>query len=1006
MPSPRDIGPAVGARSVFRKRELRCNIVSTRCFSVGGVKLMPKRDTENEAHIKVNDGFDSLGEGTNSSKNAGRRGVYRFSHFEVDVTARKLLRGGQALKLGNKAFDLLVMLIQSAGETVKKEALFKHIWPDTFIDETNLRVHVLALRKALEDKDPSAPLIINVPGRGYRFGGRLLPDALLDGRNAIDEAASVGRDSNLPALVVNVIGRDEVVGRISDELKIHRLVSIVGTGGIGKTTVALAVANRVQERFRAGVHFVDLAPVDDEAIVIAHIATSLRIQTTEADPIKSLVAALKNRNLLIVLDNCDRVVPIVSTLAESLLAGAAQVHILVTSRRSLGAKGERVHRLEPLPVPEVLADITAEVALAFPAVQLLQQCMYAGSAAAAITDATARHAASLVARLDGLPLAIELAAVRVGLLGLRGVLERLDDRFSLLTRGRSTAERRHQTLAAMIDWSFADLDDTARRVWSYLGVFCGPFGFEHMQGVVGALMPGNPDLIDVLDQLIERSMVVVDFAGEEIQYRLLESMRFFACERLSEADRMAGQRAHAEFYTARAIAYPREWEENPNQEWLKVFGGELMEIRSALNWAFSPDGDARIAIKLAAASAPLWSKFVLYRESRDYLELAKGLLERYPDVGDEIEKKLFSMLGWTTFWTRGPGPVSRLYFERGLEIASRMGDVVTQLELLWVLSGTSAISADPDLSLVYNFKFEALLPYTDDPGALPLFQRMIAFSLHQKGELAQSLQYGELAWAYANKEVRASRGTILKYDHRVTTAGTVARTYWIMGRPDKAAAIIDAVIEELEGLNAPGFYANFHVATFLPLSLSNGRFDQAECALAALIEVLNGLEAPVWTIWGDAYRRIIDLMYDPSVIVTTADLDYIHGPAMWPFFSQMISTLDQRLIRPSHIEMALGGPERWFTAEILRGHAEQLLAHSKPDLAAVEGLLRRSLDIAKKQGALAWELRTATSLLRLKPHDVGARYLLQSAYDRFEEGFGNHDQVAARELLRNVSSQN
>jgi predicted ATPase/DNA-binding winged helix-turn-helix (wHTH) protein len=459
-----------------------------------------------------------------------------FGEFRLVPVTRTLTRDGRTVPVGDRALDILMALIERARQVVSKAELFEIVWPNTVIEESALRVHVSALRKALGDDRSGTRFIISVRGRGYAFVADV--ERVSDDRTAVglpDLAAANDRDC-VPVPLVRIIGRDEVVSDIADDMQRKRLITITGTGGIGKTAVALAVIAKVASDFRDGVQLVDLGSLTSPLLVASHLASLLRLPASDTQPLQYVIAHLRTRNLLILFDNCEHVIETVGEIAEAVLQGAPEVRILATSRQPLRAMGEWVQRLGPLALPYVSTELKAVEALRFPAVQLFVERVSANDGSCEITDSDARTVAEICTRLDGLPLAIELAATRVSFFGLRGLLDRLDDRFHILTKGRRTALPRHQTLEAMIDWSYETLNDDEKVVWRRLAVFDSSFTIE-AAGAIGNIQSAEKfNIVDILDNLVEKSLVSADSNGSGTRYRLLDSLRLYALNKLEEHD--------------------------------------------------------------------------------------------------------------------------------------------------------------------------------------------------------------------------------------------------------------------------------------------------------------------------------------------------------------------------------------------------------------------------------------------------------------------------------------
>jgi DNA-binding winged helix-turn-helix (wHTH) protein len=372
-----------------------------------------------------------------------------FGPFRLLAGQRLLLEGDKPVRLGSRAFDILAALVERAGEVVDKEQLRARAWPDTFVEESNLKIQVSALRRALGDGQGGQRYIVAVPGRGYNF---VAPVSREEPAHALPAPAIAPAGvHNLPVAITRMIGREEAVAALVSRPLHQRLVTIVGPGGIGKTTVGLAVAERMIAGYEHGVWQVDLAPLGDPRLVPSAVATVLDLEIRAEDPLPSLIAGLRDKRMLLVLDNCAHVIDAAATLSAAVLNGAPGVSILATSREPLGVAGEHEYRLGPLSIPQTSSGLTAAEAAAFPAVQLFVERVTAIVEDFALTDANAPLVVEICQRLDGLPLAIEFAAARVEVLGVEGLAARLDDSLPSLGARRRTATPRHRTMRAVID---------------------------------------------------------------------------------------------------------------------------------------------------------------------------------------------------------------------------------------------------------------------------------------------------------------------------------------------------------------------------------------------------------------------------------------------------------------------------------------------------------------------------------------------------------------------------
>src|SRR5258706_3630813 len=331
-----------------------------------------------------------------------------FGPFRLFAAQRLLLEGEKPVRLGSRAFDILIALVERAGEVVGKEDLIARAWPRTFVEEANLKIQVSALRRVLGDGQGGHRYVLTVPGRGYKFVTAVRHEE--PARAAPPPRIAPAAAYNLPLAVTRMVGREDVVAALVARLSRRRMVTIVGPGGIGKTTVALAVAERMLRSYEHGVWLIDLAPLGDPRLVPSAVATVLGLEMRTEDPLPGLVAGLKDRRVLLLLDNCEHVIGAASGLAAAVLRGAAGVNILATSREPLGVAGEGQYRLGPLTLPKPPSRLTAAEAEAFSAVQLFVERVSAVVEDFALTDANTPPIGEICRRLDGLPLALAFAA--------------------------------------------------------------------------------------------------------------------------------------------------------------------------------------------------------------------------------------------------------------------------------------------------------------------------------------------------------------------------------------------------------------------------------------------------------------------------------------------------------------------------------------------------------------------------------------------------------------------
>ena len=457
------------------------------------------------------------------------REIYSLALLSFQA-ARVLRRDGVALPLGSRALDILIYLAECPGEVIAKQELIDHVWPDVTVEEGSLRVHVAAIRKALGDGQFGNRYIANIKGRGYSFVGTVVPLA----GDAEGSNAKFRHQGRLPVRPIMVIDRETVVSEVSDKLRNERFVTLLGPGGIGKTTIALAVGHAVAEEFGGEVYLVDLESLTDPRHVAAAVATSLGFALKSKDPGLQLVDLVRSRKLLIILDSCEHVIEAVALLAEQLYQETEQVYLLATSRELLKVEGEHCCRVLPLDFPPDGSEQTADAVLRYPAVQLFVQRVAARAASVVLTDEEAPFVAEICRKLDGIPLAIELAAGQVAAVGIKNTAARLVSRLELLKLSHRTAVPRHRTLKATLDWSYDLLSEAERIVFRRVAPFVGHFTLDGARHVVGELGVGAEEIFDAIAGLVEKSLIATRIDEAQAQYRLLDTTRAYALGKLEE----------------------------------------------------------------------------------------------------------------------------------------------------------------------------------------------------------------------------------------------------------------------------------------------------------------------------------------------------------------------------------------------------------------------------------------------------------------------------------------
>jgi predicted ATPase len=890
-------------------------------------------------------------------------------------------------------------------------------------------VHTAAVRKAL---GPYRGLLKTESGRGYRLLGSwkvqhhgpatppVTPQPLRESRQS--------PATNFPVIDTGLIGRCPAVQRLRDFVSAYRVVTLTGPGGIGKSTLALEVAYGLLAEFESGGWLVELASLSDPDLVPSAVAGALGLKLGGEELSAEAVArAVVDDNLLLILDNCEHLVDAVADFAETFARLCRRATILATSREILRISGEYVYRVPPLQVPTLGQKEPGDI-LGHSAVELFI------ARTKALNSDFSPHAenlpsiAAICRHLDGIPLAIELAAARTSALGIEELAVRLNDRFNLLTSGRRTALPRHQTLRATLDWSFGLLGEPERVILRRLAIFAGPFNLDAATAVAASAELAASDAIEGLLSLVAKSLTVAEVEGTVTRYRLLDTTRAYALEKLEESgerDRIA--RRHAEYYQDLFERAEAEWESRPTTEWLADYGPQLDHLRAALDWAFSLGGDATIGVALTAAAVPLWIHLSLLDEWRSRTEQALAILSAGEDRDPRREMKLQAALASSSWWRaagiygQGVGLDLGVIWRKALEIAKSQGDAEYQLRSLWGLYSFHLGIGQFRVALESAQRFQRLAAEQGRRNDQLIGDRMIGCLQHLLGDQDSARRHTELMLANFTPPEQRSRDHIrFQYDQPVAARTVLARVLWLQGLPDQALRTAKSAVEEAREANhaLSLCYALAHAACPIKLWVEDLTAPEADIVMLLDLSTRHGL--PSWGALGHAFQGVLatrrgDL--DPGLSLLRASFDEFGGTmADWlyvMFLSELAAglgstgqTTDALIAAEQAIERAEHTEARWLWPESLRIKGELLLLQAADGAAAAaEACFRQALDWARGQGALSWELRAATSLARLVRDQRGSAdgvAILQPVYDRFTEGFDTADLKAAKALLNVV----
>jgi predicted ATPase/DNA-binding winged helix-turn-helix (wHTH) protein len=942
-------------------------------------------------------------------------GVVSFGPFHLFAAERQLKKGDEPLQLGGRAFDTLIALVERAGEVVTQRELISRVWPDVTVEEANLRIHIANLRKALGDGREDARYIVTVPGRGYCFvapvtgaGPQFSPPT---------EATVSDRLQRLPPRLTRMIGRDDTIRALSAQLMTYRFVSIVGAGGVGKTTVAISVAHALLDGFNGAVFFVDLAALTDAKLVPTTVASALGFMTHTKDPLRSLPAFIGDRKILLVLDNCEHVIESAATLAERVVGEAPQTHVMTTSREALRVEGEHVHLLYALDCPPEDVSLTSAKALNYPAAQLFMERALASGYGHVLNDIDAPIVATICRRIDGIPLAIELAASRAGPLGIRGVGELLDNRFSLLWRGRRTALPRHQTLHAMLDWSYNLLSQHEKVVLSRLSVFVGDFALDAACSVAADAEIDQASSTRAVTSLLAKSLISKTESRGSTYYRLLETTRTFAAAKFAErgeANRVA--RRHAKFFSE-FLQHDQLVQSRFGEHDLSGYATYIGNVRAALQWAFSDDGDVTLGVELAAWAAPLFVGLSLLEECTRWCDRALAGLDNAAQ-GSRQEMVLQEALALSLMYTGGNSDQVRAAIERGLHLEETFGQVARKLQLFLSLYSLLMRLADFRGALEVAQQSATFAETAKDQAGLLVADFMLGGAYHYIGDQAAAQFYGERAMARA-AEPGTSVPNFVGFDHRTYAPVSLTRALWLRGFADRARSIAKTAIDEaVSGVHAISICVSLAYGS--PVFLWSGDLRSVENWAARLIAYAGRHSIEPYRAVGLGLRGAVAVARDElatGIDSLRAALEILTTLRLNIFLTEFMGALADGLRKHGQVEEALltinqaigratDCGSTYDMAELLRIKAQILAAIPQHGRDSAINCLTEALAVAKSQSALALELKSTIALAPLLA-EAGQRdqayHLLALVYGRFTEGFETADLRTARQLMKELA---
>ena len=945
-----------------------------------------------------------------------------FDTFTLDLAGRALHQNGHRLHVRRRELDILIYLAQRPNQFVPREELIDSIWLGQPVSDANVRVQISALRRLLGEGADRPAFIDFVQRQGYRFrpsGPRPSAPLLAAPQPSPSASEVTGGDGpkapppfrfdaaphrhNLPVRVKRHFGRERDCDRLVVLLVENRTATIVGPGGIGKTTLALTAAERLVDTFDDGVRFVDLAGLTDGTLVAGTLAATIGVALGPEAAEDTLIDTLASRRMLFVVDNCEHLVGPVASLVESILTQTRHTHFLCTSREPLRIDSECVLRLGPLELPPQARGVPPQQMAAYPSVQLFNDRARQGGDGFDPDEAQIPIVAGLCRRLDGNPLAIELAAARLSLFGLDGLVAQLDESLDLLVQGRRTAMPRHKTLRETIDWSYGLLPPEERRLLNRLSIFRGRFSLDAARAMAGADM-GEADLVHSLAELVAKSLIDVDRTSNVPHYRILLLTREFAMEKLAESgelDRIA--RRHANFFFELVLSMGAYASVDTHAEaW-------VADIGAAIDWGLGEPGDPEVACNLMRASFGVLMRFSRLPDRRRLVQRAIERTGDAPDTETVWKLGVYTQMLHIAQFTSADETELKRHVAATVDLAERVcrrtNDLVARCELAATRCFMAFNRGDAPKLLRHASEGAAVaMNFVTTDARRLIFERFLFQAHHFCGH------HDEAATYMADVQARLGNGIrqrVLTASDHVNPAITMrifeARAHWIRGEPARASDIAAEALD-LALTSAPstaGYVLGF--AT-IPIALWRGDDAAARDAVRQMESAAIDQGMGYWLGWAHLYAFVLDARAagpspDSPVALPPALVYNAHH-------TDHLATLCLSENREA-LERVEVGRIGWNAPEVLRRRAEWLLATGAGPAADAEALFVRALDLARRQKAPAWELRAALSLGRFRQtqgRTGEALGELRAAIRPFDPTLRDHDIVAAHRFVRELES--
>jgi predicted ATPase/DNA-binding winged helix-turn-helix (wHTH) protein len=939
--------------------------------------------------------------------------TYCFGDYRFHPDRQLLLRCNQPIPLGSRALDLLHALIRNAGTTLSKQELMQFAWPNTFVHDANLKVNIAGLRRALRSGATETPYIATVPGRGYRF---VAPLQILD--PPTDKAAPAAARANTGKLppALPLIGREQAIAEVYDALSETRLLTIVGAAGVGKTSLAIALASRSADRFEDGVCYVDLSAIDDPQFIVPAIAFALGRDSNFVNTFDGLAAVLRGRSMMLVLDNCEHLSSGVASVADYLCHLLSSLSIVATSREHLRCRFELVYRLPPLLYPPEGNDADAAGAMSFSAVQLLVHRAQAQGYHLKEPDRPALAAISR--RLNGIALAIELAASQLATRSAEALSTILESSFATLVSETDATPARHKTLMATLGWSYRLLSEHEARLLRYLSIFSGGFGLEDAVGAATHLQKGGDEIATWLENLASKSLLTASYREGRRWYRLLDTTRSFTSEQLRQAGELpAAMIGYSLYLLSRFEQAEAEWTWRTREDWAERYGPSGNDLRRAIDWSFGEGENAELGIRLTVAGITLWCEQSSFLENRARVQTALDAAKALPACDRSLEMRLIAVQGINLCQAREFASAVEL-LEKGIGLANELGNIEYRARMSGLMAGAQFFMGRHSAALASLSQLRAIFDVADISSVEPdirWHELMIGFCRGGISHAHDGLEKLAREYSTVSRRSQVSRFVI---DRFVAIRTFRAVAAWVIGKPRLALETAEEAVGAATSLEHAVSSVFVLGLGAIPVALFSGLFDVAQEWVDLLCHNIALIQDEVWAPNARLYQAAIDharglpgaLERMRGAIDEMIQSEMlVHAPirlallADGALLGDRLDIAETALAQAFHYSRQNG--ERWSDAELLRLRA--MISWRRGDLLHAKRLVKEAIQVAERDCALSFQLRAAIGLAEFELQsgsDEGALGSLALLYRRFDDNFSSADLVRARARVHDRTS--